>query len=53
MDAFIQKHLEAWLERHVSDDERDDARGKILHVLDDLNHEVGMLGWNEILNRAA
>lgn len=53
MDAFTKQHLEAWLLRHVSDDERDSAREKIISALAERDWQVGHLSWREILMLAA
>lgn len=50
MDAFIQKHLEAWLDRHVSDDEREDAKQRILSNLQENPEILGSKSWPEILD---
>lgn len=48
MDAFIQKHLEAWLDRHVSDDEREEAKQRILSNLKENPEILGSKSWREI-----
>ena len=55
MEQFMEWHLEAWLKKHVIEEERDETRRKI-HALiadhPDLLSVERMASWTEIRNLA-
>jgi hypothetical protein len=50
-DEFIERHFQAWLERHIHEDDREEVEGKIRRLLAD-DPDLGNHGWPELRDMA-
>lgn len=50
-DAFIERHFQAWLERYIHEDDREEVAGKIRRLLAD-DPGLGSKGWPELREMA-
>lgn len=46
-DEFIERHFQAWLERHVHEDDREEVARKIRKLVDD-DPGLGGHGWPQL-----